>query len=146
MMNQLWGINMNTLWFAIGFFMLAAELLTTGFVFIFLGLGALLTGLLIFMGLEISISTQLILFVVLSFTSLMVLRNPLKKWFDKSKQGEYNNFKGETCEVIHWNNENSSGTVKFRGTQWQAQSQQPMQIGQQASIESVEGITLTITS
>jgi membrane protein implicated in regulation of membrane protease activity len=145
-MNSLWGVNIQTLWLAIGFFLLAAELLTTGFVFIFLGIGALLTAILLFLGIELSISAQVISFVLLSFGTMLILRKPLQQKFNQSSKEEYNDFKGQSCEVLTWNSENQSGTVKYRGTQWQAMSSQPFQVGQLATIESIDGITLTINS
>ncbi len=145
-MNSLWGVNIQTLWLAIGFFLLAAELLTTGFVFIFLGIGALLTAILLFLGIELSMSAQVISFVLLSFGTMLILRKPLQRKFNQSSKEEYNDFKGQACEVLTWNSENQSGTVKYRGSQWQAMSSQSFQVGQIAIIESVDGITLTINS
>jgi len=145
-MDSFWGINIQTLWLAIGFFLLAAELLTTGFVFIFLGIGALLTAILLFLGIELSISAQVISFVLLSFGTMLILRKPLQRKFNQSSKEEYNDFKGQSCEVLTWNSENQSGTVKYRGTQWQAKSSQPFQVAQLATIESIDGITLTISS
>lgn len=143
-MDSFWGVNVQTLWLAIGFFLLAAELLSTGFVFIFLGLGALITAILLMLGLDLSISTQIVVFVLMSLASLLLLRKPLQKKFNQSKEGDYNDFKGQTCEVVHWNLENNTGSVKFRGANWQAQSNRSFEIGQIATIESVDGITLML--
>ncbi len=143
-MDSFWGINIQTLWLAIGFFLLAAELLSTGFVFIFLGIGALFTSILLFLGLELSISSQVISFILLSLASMLILRKPLQRKFNNSTKEDYNDFKGQECEVLLWNAETHSGTVKYHGTQWQAKSNESLENGQIAVIDSVDGITLHI--
>ena len=143
---ELWGIHPHTLWFSIGFFMLAAELLSTGFVFFFLGIGALLTGLLIYSGVDLGISGQIISFVILSLGSLFALRKPLQKRFNKSKDGDFKDIEGQHGIVTQWNQQSHSGTVKFRGTQWQAVSTDFLEEGSPVEIESVDGITLKVNA
>lgn len=143
---ELWGIHPHTLWFSIGFFMLAAELLSTGFVFFFLGIGALLTGILIYLGIELGVSGQIISFVFLSLGSLIALRKPLQKRFNKSKDGDYKDIEGQIGTVTTWNHQTHSGTVKYRGTQWQATSNDYLEEGSPVEIESVDGITLKVNA
>lgn len=143
---ELWGINSHTLWFSIGFFMLAAELLSTSFVFFFLGIGGLITGILLFLGIDLSVSGQIITFVLLSLGSLLALRKPMQKQFNKSKDGDFKDIEGQHGIVTQWNQQSHSGTVKFRGTLWQATSPDFLEEGSPVEIESVDGITLKVNA
>jgi hypothetical protein len=57
----------------------------------------------LFLGIELSISAQVISFVLLSFGTMLILRKPLQQKFNQSSKEEYNDFKGQSCEVLTWN-------------------------------------------
>ncbi len=143
-MNILNEISDHTVWISLGLLFLALELLTVGFFFFFLGIGSLVTGFILLTDIELSISAQIILAVLISLGSLLVLRNPLKKWFNSNKNGGYHDFEGTIIEVSTWNTSHRTGTALFRGTHWQLKSTSDLSVGQQVKILEVEGITLVV--
>jgi inner membrane protein len=143
-MSVLSELNDYSIWFSLGLLFLALELLTVGFFFFFLGIGSLLTGLLLLLNIDLSISAQITSAVLISLGSLLALRNPMKKWFNSNKNGGYHDFEGTIIEVSTWNTAHQTGTAIFRGTQWQLKSNSQLSAGQQVKILEVDGITLVV--
>lgn len=143
-MSVLSELNDYSIWFSLGLLFLALELLTVGFFFFFLGIGSLLTGLLLLLNIDLSISAQITSAVLISLGSLLALRNPMKKWFNSNKNGGYHDFEGTIIEVSTWNSAHQTGTAIFRGTQWQLKSNSQLSAGQQVKILEVDGITLVV--
>ena len=143
-MSILNELSNHTVWISLGLLFLALELLTVGFFFFCLGIGSLVTGFILLMDIELSISAQIISAVLFSLGSLLVLRKPMKKWFNSNKKVGYHDFEGNIIEVSTWNPSHLTGTAIFRGTQWQLRSTSDLSIGQQVKILAVDGITLVV--
>lgn len=143
-MNFLTELSDHSIWISLGLLFLALELLTVGFFFFFLGIGSLFTGLLLLLNVDLSVSSQITTAVLISLGSLLVLRNPMKKWFNSNKNGGYHDFEGTIIEVSTWNTTHQIGTAIFRGTQWQLRSNSELSAGQQVKILEVDGITLVV--
>jgi membrane protein implicated in regulation of membrane protease activity len=132
----------RTLWLALGCLLMAAEMLSGTFVLLCVGLGALLTGLLLSVGLNLGSNAQLIIAALGSAASLWLLRKPLLEKFGKS--AGFDEHEGQRVKVLSWNG--SEGRVRYRGSDWSAKtesSDQPV-VDQEMIIERVEGLTLWV--
>lgn len=130
----------RTLWLALGCLLMAAEMLSGTFVLLCVGLGALLTGLLLSVGLDLGSQAQLIIAALGSAASLWLLRKPLLDKFGKS--AGFDEHAGQVVKVLSWSG--SEGRVRYRGSDWSAKtesSDQPV-VEQEMIIERVEGLTL----
>ena len=114
-----------------------------------IGLGAATTGVLVWAGVPINLSMQLGLFGVFSVLALWLLRPLLKRWLQRAPDS-YNEHAGQTVVVestITHAASGSTGTVKYRGSSWQARAAEPEQTfatGSTLSIASVDGIVLVV--
>jgi membrane protein implicated in regulation of membrane protease activity len=139
------------LWLAAGLLLMALEMASGAFVLLPIGLGACLTGGLLWVGLPLTISQQLGLFGVLSVLALVLLRPALKKWL-RSAPDSYNEHVGQNAVVettVTYATSGSTGTVKYRGSSWQARTSQPGQVCDARTvgrIDAVDGIVLVISA
>jgi membrane protein implicated in regulation of membrane protease activity len=139
------------LWLSAGLLLMALEMASAAFVLLPIGLGAASTGILLWLGIPLSISQQLGLFGAFSVLALWLLRPLLKKWL-KTNQADYQEHDGQsvTAETpISYAASGSTGTVKYRGSSWQARTAQPDQVcdaGTVGRIDAVDGIVLVISA
>jgi len=137
------------LWLAAGLLLMALEMASGAFVLLPIGLGAATTGVLVWAGVPINLSMQLGLFGVFSVLALWLLRPLLKRWLQRAPDS-YNEHAGQTVVVestITHAASGSTGTVKYRGSSWQARAAEPEQTfatGSTLSIASVDGIVLVV--
>lgn len=137
------------LWLAAGLLLMSLEMASGAFVFLPIGLGAASTGVLLWARVPLSLSAQLAVFGALSVAALWLLRPILKRWLQHSPDS-YNEHAGQTVVVestiTHAAN-GSTGTVKYRGSSWQARAAEPEQTfapGSTKRIDSVDGIVLVL--
>ena len=137
------------LWLAIGLLLMALEMASGAFVLLPIGLGAASTGILLWARVPLSLSAQLAVFGSLSVVALWLLRPLLKRWLQHAPDS-YNEHAGQTVVVestiTHAAN-GSTGTVKYRGSSWQARAAEPEQSfapGSTPRIDSVDGIVLVL--
>jgi membrane protein implicated in regulation of membrane protease activity len=137
------------LWLAAGLLLMALEMASGAFVLLPIGLGAASTGILLWARVPLSLSAQLAVFGALSVAALWLLRPFLKRWLQHAPDS-YNEHAGQTVVVestiTHAAN-GSTGTVKYRGSSWQARSAEPEQTfapGSTPRIDSVDGIVLVL--
>jgi membrane protein implicated in regulation of membrane protease activity len=140
--------NAATVWFIIGLILLLAEFLLPGLIIIFFGIGAwftsLATGLF-----EISINFQIIIFLVSSVVLLVVLRKYLKNKFFREKSGQdvslEDEFINKTAEA-ETDFKSGHGKIMFKGTLWNAISNEEIKKGDYVKIVSKDSITLNVKS
>ena len=137
------------LWLAVGLLLMALEMASGAFVLLPIGLGAASTGILLWARVPLSLSAQLAVFGSLSVVALWLLRPLLKRWLQHAPDS-YNEHAGQTVVVestiTHAAN-GSTGTVKYRGSSWQARAAEPEQSfapGSTPRIDSVDGIVLVL--
>ena len=137
------------LWLAAGLLLMALEMASGAFVLLPIGLGAASTGILLWARVPLSLSAQLAVFGALSVVALWLLRPFLKRWLQHAPDS-YNEHAGQTVVVestiTHAAN-GSTGTVKYRGSSWQARAAEPEQSfapGSTPRIDSVDGIVLVL--
>jgi len=146
------GVRMESLsneliWFLFGLVLMLGEIVTPGFVLIFFGVGAWLIALLLWLGISISFTTQLFVFLVASIVSLILFR----KYGSKYSHGKVvrpdsgssiDDVKGERAVVLYDIQPRTGGKVEFHGTLWNAESD--VAISKGASVEVLERNNLTL--
>ena len=143
-------MTLPLVWILLGLFLILSELIATSIIAVFLGIGALVTGSLLYIGAINSLAMQLWLFSGISLLSLMIARRRLKQFFvgGTIQKNQQSNFLqqaiGQRVEVIN-NFEQGRGRVKLNGVQWTAYSKEPLVQGDIAWIVHNEGIELYVT-
>ena len=138
------------LWLLAGVLLIGLELLTPGFVVIFFGIGALLTGLLSLLipGLSASLLLQFLIWGGSSLLSLFALRRFFKRTF-RGKEIEdtgQDEFVGQTAEVIEAVTQKKPGRVSFQGTTWKAVTyDSDLAAGDSVEIMKKENLTLIVS-
>ena len=135
-------------WMIFGAFLLGSELLAidAGFYLVFIGIAAILTGLVGLIGLELELWAQWVLFAGLSLVTMVLFRKQLYEkirgggiGFDASPAGEILTLQetlqpGDSCRMSH------------RGTTWTIlnKGSETIDKGSSVQVTSVEGLTLVI--
>ncbi|UCG28603.1 MAG: NfeD family protein [Bacteroidales bacterium] len=135
------------IWFLIGLVFLLLELIVPGLVIVFFGVGAWITALsCVFFDIDINI--QILIFTVSSVLSLALLRNYLKRRFfkeDTNQEGSLDEeFIGKTAIVKTPIKPGIQGKVSFKGTQWEAESDQSIDEGTRVRITGKDSIILKV--
>ena len=137
-------ISSTQIWIIVGVVMFIAELLSVSFVFAFIGVGALFTALLTWIGVLPMINAQLFCFSVVSVLSLFAFRKPLQALTKKSL--EYSEYVGDKATVVIDIPADGEGKVFYRGTEWIALSKSHERIhkGKSVVIKELDGIRLIV--
>lgn len=135
------------LWILIGFLLFGIEALSAGMNIAFFGFGAISVGLLVALGLGGPLWMQLLLFSIISVSSLLLLRKPLLR-FLKLDRGpdQIDTIVGESAIASEDIGADSLGKAELRGTAWNAHNltSQPLRRGERCIVERVEGLTIFI--
>lgn len=135
------------IWFLIGLTLMLLEFGIPGLIVIFFGIGAWITALacLLF---EPSINFQLILFITTSFLSLLLLRKNFKKIFVGNKEDNVDDtvedFIGKTAIADTKIALNKRGKIIFKGTQWEADSDETIEKDSTVEIIGKDSIVLKV--
>lgn len=138
------------LWLVTGFLLLGAELVVPGGLFLlFFGFGAVVVGLLTFVGILGPDWLQWLLFSVVSVVALVLLRARLMQHFGVkvSAAPDIDSMVGDLAVPLEAISAGSSGKAELRGSTWSAQNttSQELQKGQRCRVERVEGLTIFIS-
>ncbi len=113
-------------WFLLGIACFAVELAMPGFIVFFFGIGAWCVALTFFF-IKVSLTTQLMIFLVTTLASLLLLRSFLNKIFQGRTLEEEDSFiispGGATGVVIEAIVPPAEGRIKYGGSFWRASSQ-----------------------
>lgn len=136
-------------WLVLGMALMAVELtlIEAAFYLIFLGVAAMLVGVIHLVGPEMSVSAQWVTFAVLALGSMVFLRKRIYESY--SKDGGYESIPdSETISVDQALAPGAKGRVKYRGAEWDAKNVGSLVIeaGGIAMIKSVDGIELALTA
>ncbi len=132
-------------WLILGFALLGGEMLAPGgFYLLFLGIGALIVGLLALANLAGPSWTQWLLFTLLSVLSLTILRSRLARSILPSRPGA--EIIGATVELTTVIQPDGVGQARFRGSVWRVHNAGPraLEVGARCRVEEVNVITLTV--
>ena len=139
------------IWFLTGLVLLILEFILPGLIIAFFGVGAWIVAFVCLVT-NISLNTQLIIFIISSVLSLLCLRKWLKGIFlghTGSKQNLKENldeFVGQKAVVKEKIMPKSGGKVEFHGTNWLAQADEEIAEGAMVQIISKDNITLKVKS
>ena len=139
------------IWFVAGLVMILLEFVQPGLVIVFFGAGAWIVSLLAYLNILESLTSQVLVFGVVSLGLLLGLRRWVKDKFhghvgDRQNLSEnLDEFTGKPVIVLQdVIPGQAGGQVEFKGTTWQAVSEQEIPKGETASIVAMDGITLKI--
>ncbi len=139
------------IWFIVGLCFLLLEFAIPGLITVFFGIGAwIVATLCLFM--DISLNTQLFIFVVSSVLLLVSLRKWFKELFagrDAPSQFEAESldaFLGKKAIVTKEITPNRKEKFEFRGTYWDAEASETIPNGAPVEILNKDNITLTVKS
>ena len=144
-------MQLNTpslLWFLTGVVLLLLEMSMPVFVLFFFALGAWLTAGAAWLY-DISLNTQLMIFIVASLVSLLVLRRFVKKAFGGGKIGDARvdhslAEPGTKVVVVADIVPPLEGKIKYSGTTWRARAGERIEAGQIAEIVEQDGLLMTV--
>jgi membrane protein implicated in regulation of membrane protease activity len=137
------------IWFLVGLILLISEFVMPGLIVAFFGVGAWVVAVICLFA-DISLNTQLLIFIVSSVLSLLLLRKWLKGIFMGhvvSKQDVKENleeFVGQRAVVKDKIVPNGRGKVEFHGTDWQAEADEEIAEGTAVKIIGKDNITLKV--
>lgn len=138
------------LWILVGIVLIITELLVTGIVAVFFGIAAIITGLLLQIGLIEGLALQYASFGIISIATLVLARQRLTRWFKgntKDRSEESPSFRqdiGERAVVID-DFRQGSGRVTLNGVSWTASSEEELKAGEPVWVIANEGIRLTVS-
>ncbi len=132
-------------WMVLGLVLLGGEMLTPGGLYLlFVGIGALIVGVLAVAGVAGPSWTQWLLFTLISVLSLATLRNRLARSMRPGKLDRA--IVGETIELTTSIEPDGVGQGSFRGSVWKVHNSgtRGLEAGTRCRVEEVHGITLTV--
>jgi len=135
-------------WLLLGLLLLVVEVLSAGgFYIVFFGLGAMVVGMLAAFGLGGSLSTQVLLFVVVSVALLALFRSRLLRRVQRDPQSPaVDPIVGEVGVAYELLAPGAMGRVELRGTGWAARNlgTVPLASGARCRVVGVDGLTLQV--
>ena len=143
-------MNTAVVWIIVGIVLILSELLATSIIAVFIGIGAIVTGILLWAGIIESLTWQMLVFGVVSLSTLMLARQRLKAWFvgDSVDQGagsmDFQKDLGERVTVER-DFHQGAGRVILNGVAWDALSDDDLKAGDVAWVVANEGIRLTVS-
>ena len=137
------------LWLFLGLILLGIEIMTPGgFYILFFGLAALVVGAAAGFHVVAAEWAQWLLFSVLSITSLLLFRNPLRRLTEVKppKEDVADGVIGESALIHDDLAPGAYGKAELRGTVWSVKNTGtvPLTKGQRGRVIQVEGLTLWI--
>ncbi len=137
-----------TIWLLCGVIGVGLELVLPGFIVIFFGCGAILTGIVDWIFPSLPIEAQLVIFLVCSIMLLLLFRKMLKnKFFNKTTESDdelADEYIGKLAIAIT-DFQNGRGEVEFKGSKWDALATEAIQKGDTVIITKRESIKLEVS-
>ena len=139
-------LNNAVIWFGLGLALFLLEFLLPGFILFFFGVGAWIVAIITFF-FDVSINTQLIVFVLSSVTSVLLFRNWVKRRFGMGHTAASilpDEFIGKIAVAETMIVPGKKGRVEFRGTEWDACSEETISPGENVIITRIDSILLYV--
>lgn len=136
------------IWIIIGFVFFLLEFVFPGLILFFFAVGAWIVAVLCLF-LDLSINEQLIIFLISSIASILLFRKWLSKILWKRKHSTElleDEFLGKIAKAETAISPGENGKVDFKGTTWQAASDDLIQKGENVIIVGNESILLLVKS
>ena len=141
-------LNAAVIWIVIGFVLFLLEFVLPGLILFFFAVGAWIVAILCLF-LDLSINEQLIIFLISSVVTILLLRKWLSKILWKRKHSTElleDEFLGKTAKAETAISPGQNGKVDFKGTTWQAASEDTIEKGENVIIIGNESILLLVKS
>jgi membrane protein implicated in regulation of membrane protease activity len=125
-------LNAAVIWIIIGFVLFLLEFVLPGLILFFFAVGAWIVAILCLF-LDLSINEQLIIFLISSVVTILLLRKWLSKILWKRKHSTElleDEFLGKTAKAETAISPGENGKVDFKGTTWQAASEDTIEKGE----------------
>lgn len=138
--------NTAVIWFVLGFVFLLLEFIVPGLILAFFAIGAWIVAIVCLVT-DISINTQLVLFLATSVLSILFFRKWASKiiWLRKnSNEIMEDEFLGKTAIAESFIGPGQQGKVAFKGTTWDARSEDSIAIGENVTIIGNDSIVLFV--
>ena len=135
------------IWAGLGLLLILIEFTAPGFVIFFFGVGALITAGLVAVFPSLSLSWQMVFWLVLSTATLFSMRRWLKGVFSgRERRGADEEVSiGEFAEVVEAISPSRPGRIRFKGTTWGAVSKKDaFGIGDYVQIIESNNITFVV--
>lgn len=141
-------MNSETIWALAGVVLIIADLLFGSFFILFVGAAALITSLLVLLGILPDPTWQWVVFATVSTLGLLLFRNKLVRFFGKGAQETFDEHKGQRVLVTETIPAHGNGHVMYRGVKWYAKSKDGSSIeeGNYAIVQYLDGITLIVVA
>ncbi|HEV8084868.1 MAG TPA: NfeD family protein [Chitinophagaceae bacterium] len=136
------------IWFIIGFILFLLEFVVPGLILFFFSVGAWIVAILTLF-FPLAINYQLIIFVISSIISILLLRKWVKKLIygkNPSRELLEDEFLGKTARAVSAISPGENGKVDFKGTIWQAASEDVIEKEENVIITGNESILLIVKS
>ncbi|MCM5529331.1 NfeD family protein [Parasegetibacter sp. NRK P23] len=140
--------NIAVIWFFIGLVLFLLEFALPGFILFFFGTGAWIVAI-IALFTDISLNTQLIIFLGSSLLNVLLFRNWIRTKLGmgkKSPQALEDEFIGQSAKAETPITPGTNGKVTFRGTSWEASSNDTIAAGENVIITGNKSILLIVRS
>jgi membrane protein implicated in regulation of membrane protease activity len=141
-------LNAAVIWIIAGFVLFLLEFLLPGLILFFFAVGAWIVAILCLF-LDLTINEQLIIFLISSIATILLLRKWLSKILWKRKHSTElleDEFLGKTAKALTAILPGENGKVDFKGTTWQAASEDTIEKGENVIIIGNESILLLVKS
>jgi membrane protein implicated in regulation of membrane protease activity len=139
--------NAAVIWMVAGFIFFLLEFAVPGLILFFFAVGAWIVGILSLF-FDMSINTQLIIFLAGSILTILLFRKWVKKiiWAKKNPTELEDEFIGKSGKAETIIAPGSDGKVSFKGTSWNARSADIIEKGENVIITGNESILLIVKS
>ncbi len=141
-------LNAAVIWIIIGFILFLLEFVLPGLILFFFAVGAWIVAILCLF-IDLSINEQLIVFLISSIVTILLLRKWLSKILWKRKHSTElleDEFLGKTAKAVTAISPGENGKIDFKGTTWQAASEDTIEKGENVIIIGNESILLMVKS
>ena len=137
--------NAAVIWFVVGFALFVLEFAVPGLVLFFFGLGAWITGIVLLVT-DTSFNGQIAIFLASSVVFLLLFRKWVKKilWSRKEASEIEDEFIGKKGTAVSSFGPGKGGKVEFKGTVWDARSEEVIEEGEQVIITGNDSIILIV--
>ncbi len=139
--------NAAVIWFIVGFAFFLLEFAIPGLILFFFAVGAWVVAILSFFT-DLSINSQLLIFLATSIVTVVFFRKWVKKiiWVKKYSSEIEDEFIGKTGKAETYIGLGQNGKVDFKGTSWDARSEDSIEKGEPVTIIGNESILLIVKS
>ena len=137
--------NAAVIWFIVGFVFFLLEFVIPGLILFFFAVGAWIVATLSLF-IDLSVNSQLLIFLATSIITVLFFRKWVKKiiWVKKHASEIEDEFIGKIGKAETFIGSGQNGKVDFKGTSWDARSEDIIEKGEQVTIIGNESILLIV--